>query len=78
MHMVHPWACSFFVRCLWPGMVTDALHLQVPARPQEAVSIPARRTSTPLPMPTLPKVRLEGLEGLSSECLAWLSSHGLL
>lgn len=66
-HTVSPWSCSLFIRCPWPWTVTDALGLQVPARPQEAASAPVRRTSTPLPTRSPPKVRLEGLsEELSS------------
>lgn len=81
-HEIGPWSCNLSIRYLWPWTVTDALHhLQVPARPQEAVSTPARRTSTPLPMLTPLKVRLKGLSeglmlGLPSVCLARLSGDG--
>lgn len=59
--------------------MTDALNLQVPAHPQGAVLIPARRTSTPLPMLTLPKVRLkelsEGQYARASFCMLALAQQ---
>lgn len=82
MCMISPCPGSFIIRCLWLWLVTDASQLQVPARPQEAASTPARRTLTPRPVLTPPKVRLSKLsEGLfaggSTLHLSQLHSHGL-